>query len=74
MKLSEIFEGWVNVAFKKEEVETIAKKRVEACNSCPSKKNNSVYDYCGECHCPLIAKIRSLENNCPLGKWEIFKD
>lgn len=39
-KLKEIYQGWKNYLFNKEEVKTLSDKRKIACNSCPLNKNN----------------------------------
>lgn len=67
--MKKIIEGWKNVIFTDEEVEAIAKARLEVCNTCDYKKNLAGLEICNECHCPLIAKTRSLDSKCPIGKW-----
>lgn len=59
--------------------EVLAKERASVCDSCPSKKQGKVLTrfrdsikeaegfYCGDCFCPLVAKIRS---DVLCDKWE----
>jgi len=71
----------MNNIFKKEDVEEIAKHRMQICNEC------ALYDVygvgcmvpgsqpcCSEnlggCGCSLTLKTRSLSSECPLKKWE----
>ena len=69
MKLKEIVDGWLNVAFTDDEVEKIADKRNEICNNCPLKGSMMKVDVCLVCHCPLVAKVRSMESACPKEFW-----
>lgn len=58
--------------------EALAQERASVCDSCPSKKEGKVLTrfkdsikeaegfYCGDCFCPLVAKIRS---DVPCYKW-----
>lgn len=73
-KANEIFQGWKNVVIKKEHVERIAKARLNICNTCEhhSKFHDTPLrpdDHCTHCSCTLKAKTRSLESECPIGKW-----
>ena len=59
--------------------ESLAKERASVCDLCPHKKKGKVLTrftdsikeaegfYCGECLCPLIAKLRS---DLPCEKWK----
>ena len=59
--------------------EALAKERASVCDSCPHKTHGKVLTrfkdsikeaegfYCGECLCPLIAKLRS---SVPCEKWK----
>tara|TARA_R110000744_G_scaffold82151_1_gene161428 strand:+ start:588 stop:851 length:264 start_codon:yes stop_codon:yes gene_type:complete len=59
--------------------EALAKERAGTCDKCPHKKKGKVLTrfkdsikeaegfYCGECLCPLIAKLRS---SLPCEKWK----
>ena len=51
---------------EKEEVEIVAKKRMDICNSCEHKTPRG---RCAECGCVLSAKTRSLTSSCPINKW-----
>jgi len=66
-KFNAIVDGWKHVIFTDPKIEQMATQRAAICASCPS--NN--YNICGECGCPLIAKVRSIKetNDCPLKKW-----
>lgn len=68
-KLKEIYTGWKNVVVTDEVVEALAKERMEKCNACPYKIIMLKMEVCELCHCPLIAKTRSLETECPKGFW-----
>jgi len=76
--IKNILEGWKNVVWKNPKVEEVAKNRLEICGTCElnvdgvcSKKKEIQYK--GElrrgCGCPLRAKLRSMDEECPLGKW-----
>tara|TARA_R100000951_G_scaffold66458_2_gene56199 strand:+ start:816 stop:1133 length:318 start_codon:yes stop_codon:yes gene_type:complete len=65
-KISEIFNGWKNVVFPNDEVERIAKVRAAVCAQC----EYNVKSRCQKCGCPLVAKTRSLQSDCPLKKWK----
>lgn len=80
----QIIEGITNSIFKREDVEEIAKERMNICLSCDLYTNES--DGCevggtqpccnkqkGGCGCSLFFKIRSLSSNCPHpegSKWD----
>ena len=64
-KLSSIFDGWKHLIWKDKEVEKIAKDRAEICADCGLNRNG----FCKQCECYLSAKIRSVEEKCPLDKW-----
>lgn len=72
-----IFEGWSNLLVTNPEVELIAKQRLEICLACPFKvkliaiAGTQLYA-CSKCTgvpCPIDAKVRSLNEVCPKGKW-----
>ena len=84
MKLNfrNIVDGFSNLAFPNEEVEKLAKSRAEICAACPSAVKVGVYSVvvdnrtkqiqgmkCDRCGCNLSAKVRSIHDTCPLGKW-----
>jgi hypothetical protein len=64
-KLNNIIEGWKNVIFPNKEVEKIAYERAIICANCDKNKLN----ICSECGCPLVAKLRSINEKCPINKW-----
>lgn len=81
--LNNIIAGWGNLMFSSPAVEQLALKRAKICADCPSAQFSGAYYItapdsktkqvrglkCGECGCALSAKVRSVEDSCPLGKW-----
>lgn len=82
-KVKNILNGYKNYLIGSDEatIET-AKERAKICSICPQAKNgihaailpdSSLGEikgmYCGECGCPLSPKVRSENDNCPIGKW-----
>ena len=76
----QIIEGVTNSIFKKEDVEQIAKHRMEICLSCKLYTENSDGCLVGGttpccniklegCGCSLGFKTRSLSSECPKGYW-----
>lgn len=63
-KISSILKGWANSITKPDELEPEAKRRLEICDSCPSRRRKM----CGDCGCFLPAKVRS-DDSCPQDKW-----
>ena len=73
MNVKNIINGWKNVIIKDHEVEDEAKRRAKICSNCEHAKHGTVLKfvkdklkeveglYCGDCKCPLTAKIRSEE-------------
>lgn len=75
LKLTEIAKAWIAKANPTPEQEEIAKYRAGICDTCPSKaySNTLKIFYCGECGCPLEAKVfspRPGPEACPLSKWQ----
>lgn len=80
-RISNILNGWENFIEKNEVSEKLAKLRAVNCSDCSSAKkglltafiNDDLKEiqgyYCNECKCPLSAKIRSINETCPLKKW-----
>ena len=66
-QLSEIFEGWKNLAFANPKVEEEAKRRITICvsNQCGKFKGNKT---CALCGCYMPAKVRSTASKCIIGK------
>lgn len=76
----QILEGVKNNIFKREDVEQIAKERMDICRFCDlfteSDKGCMVAgtspccnQNLGGCGCSLKLKTRSLSSNCPKGHW-----
>lgn len=61
--MKQVIVGWFNFVFSKES--KLAKERKKFCKVCKENK----FGVCKLCKCPLIAKRRSPESYCPLGKW-----
>ena len=81
-KFGHIVSGFANLSFPNKNVEEVAMKRAEICGECPSAVKTGVYSIvrdsrtqkiqgmmCDECGCNLSAKVRSVSDSCPLGKW-----
>ncbi|MGQ2984010.1 hypothetical protein [Flavobacterium sp.] len=78
--LKEILTGWKNYISKSEVPDSIAKQRAAICAACPEAKYGKLLafikdslkeiqgHYCGQCGCPLSAKIRS-NDICSKHKW-----
>ena len=64
-QLKNIVDGWKNVFISNDEVEELAAEREKICLQCPHKKKIT----CGLCGCPLHAKLRAVEAECPDGRW-----
>jgi len=82
--LENIVAGWSNLIFGDPAVEQLAIKRAKICAECPSAQFSGGIYYlttmdqktkqvrglrCGECGCALSAKVRAVDDRCPLGKW-----
>jgi len=81
--LSNIIAGWTNLMINNPVAEEVAMKRANICAQCPSaqlmggvstiiidNKTTQVRGLkCSECGCPLSAKIRAMNDYCPLSKW-----
>jgi hypothetical protein len=67
-KLRTILNGWKNTLITDSKIEAVAQVRLSICNGCDKKTTQLGIDVCGECHCPLVAKVRS-NDTCPLNKW-----
>lgn len=80
--IKDILNGWKNYLVDDPVTEDLAKERAKICAGCPSAKKGKFTAvlkdykikeiegrYCGECLCPLSAKVRSKNEKCPLGKW-----
>jgi hypothetical protein len=74
-KLREIVTAWRTKWNPTDEQKILADKRLLICKKCPSKKETisglNFFAVCGECGCPIEAKIHSPRvGACPLGKWD----
>mgnify|MGYP003631721557 CR=1 FL=1 len=69
-QIKNILDGWRNAFLKDDEIEALARIRLDACENCPSSKENIIdLVICGSCGCPLLAKSRAPEDLCPRGRW-----
>lgn len=76
-----ILKGWQNFIDKSEVSEEVAKNRAAKCSVCPFAKHSKLLAFinddlkeiegfkCSKCSCPLSAKLRSLNETCPDGRW-----
>ena len=64
-KIKSIATGWRNVVWKDKKTEAEAIRRVEICADCKSNYKT----ICLQCHCFIPAKARSMEEGCPINKW-----
>ena len=74
-----MIKGWLNLL--KGITEDWAKNRAKICSACPEKAKGKILIfndndlkevqgyYCKICSCPLSAKLREEEQECPLKKW-----
>lgn len=74
MKVENVINGWKNVIFKDPIVEELAKNRMVFCEGCIENKTivkvaGVKHGRCAKCNCPLVAKVRSINEKCPIGKW-----
>lgn len=71
-KIAEIFTAW-GISFNpNNEQSELASKRIEICNGCEHKKQNSLsINVCNLCGCALKAKVFTpVKGACPAGKWD----
>lgn len=64
-KIGSIVTGWKNVLWKSPEIEQEAIRRVKICSDCASNNNS----FCRQCGCWIPAKARSMDEGCPINKW-----
>jgi hypothetical protein len=81
LNLKNILNGWGNFIEKSEVTETVAESRAKICATCFECKEGKLLalikddlkeiegHYCALCYCPISAKIRSINERCPLSKW-----
>ena len=60
-----ITDGWKNVIFPNPQAEKLAKARAGICAGC----GFNMLNICTKCSCPLPAKVRSVKDGSPIGKW-----
>ena len=80
INFKEILNAWYNVIDHTPEQKELADKRFTICLECPSKreifKDMKWSLKCGECGCPLSAKVYTKmtylnkDKSCPLDKWK----
>ena len=73
---NQILEGIKNKIFKKEDIEIIAKERLDVCKECPhiDLKGDQCYvkgtqPCCSLCGCDLSLKTRALSSACDDKRW-----
>jgi hypothetical protein len=81
MSVNKILKGWKNFIVKSEVTEELAVQRALNCVDCVELKKGGLLSflnddlkeiqghYCNICKCPLSAKLRSLNEKCPLNKF-----
>tara|TARA_R110001632_G_scaffold130303_1_gene244383 strand:+ start:1491 stop:1916 length:426 start_codon:yes stop_codon:yes gene_type:complete len=80
--IANIIDGFSHLAFPDKGVEELATKRASICAQCPFAVKTSKYSVvvdnrtkdiqgmaCSACGCNLSAKVRSVREYCPKGKW-----
>lgn len=80
MQIFNIIEGWAKYLTGETDPEAI--RRAKICRDCPHAEGGTFLDWlpekgleevkglkCGICTCPLVAKIRSTNETCPISKW-----
>lgn len=73
-KIERIARGWWFYFFKDKEVEKFAIDRAAICLGMEGKTRCEYYNprimgHCDKCKCIIRAKIRSINETCPEGKW-----
>lgn len=78
-KGTNIIKGWSSLLLGLNS--DLARQRAVICKRCPEAVDGIFEEFindeiveiqgkkCGKCKCPLSAKLRSENENCPLGKW-----
>lgn len=89
IKYKNIVDGFSYLIVPDTEVEKVAKKRAEICARCPHAKfitgtpktimvNDKTITFkamqCGVCGCALAAKVRSMDDFCPIRLWPSEQD
>ncbi len=73
-KIKTVAEGWYNLMRSElnllpENLKQMAEKRTLICSTCVHRQDSR----CGACGCPLAAKTKSRDANCPKGFWNSHK-
>jgi hypothetical protein len=79
-KKDKIFEGISHSIFKRDDIEAVARERLQICrsNTCGFHDPNGTSEAavikgaesCASCGCKLAWKTRALSDECPVGKWK----
>ena len=70
MNIGHVITGWRNVFFRNDTIEDIAKRRLKVCSRCMDVPIGEIEKMkCKQCNCPLVAKARSPDDDCPLKLW-----
>ena len=82
MNIKNILNGWENFLSKSEVTEKLASDRALECIGCEYAKHSKAIEVfvkddfkeiegyvCDLCKCPISAKIRSVNETCPISKW-----
>ena len=80
--IKDILNGWKNYIIADPVIDQEAKPKAEICSNCKFAKKGKFTavlrdyklheiegHYCSKCTCPLSAKVRSKNEQCPIGKW-----
>lgn len=71
-KLTEIVKSWAISFNPTPGQKSLAEYRASVCDTCSFKKDHPILKYpiCGDCKCPLSAKIFSpIPKSCPKNLW-----
>lgn len=80
-KINNILSGWKNFIAKSEVTELAAVERARKCIDCNHAVKGKLLAFikdelkeiegykCNKCQCPLSAKLRSENEQCPIGLW-----
>lgn len=80
--IKSVIKGWFYFFFKSKKVEDMAKRRAVYCGVCHYAKDGlfeAIHDdkipsisgkTCEQCGCALVAKLRSPDEECPIGLWQ----
>ena len=90
VKYKNIVDGFSYLITTDKRVEEIAKERARICSECVHAKtisgnkpvtvmvNDKVHSYkvmkCNVCGCALAAKVRAMNDQCPINKWQSEPD